>query len=77
MSLEYSMESLGSIVPRVFGLGSGLGCGLRFAFRKPLGGPSICSLASLLSILGNLPRGSIHHDNPSACPQIVPVVSGH
>ena len=25
-----------------------------------------------LSTLGNLPRGSIHHDTPSALPQIVP-----
>ena len=45
-SLEYSMYSLGRILkapsgpaaPRVFGLWSGLGCGLGFAFRKSLGG---------------------------------------
>ena len=76
--LEYSMESLVSILkaplgqtlgqkpsgpaaPRVFGLGSGLG------------GPSIYSLGTPLRTLGNLPRGSIHHDTPSAFPQIVPV----
>ena len=34
----------GPAAPRVFGLGSGLGCGLGFAFRKPLGRPSIYSL---------------------------------
>ena len=31
----------GSAAPRVFGLWSGLGCGLGFAFGKSLGGPSI------------------------------------
>ena len=50
--------------PRFFGLGSGLRCGLGFTFRKPLGGPSICSLGSPLSTLGKIPRGSIHHDTP-------------
>ena len=41
--------------PRVFGLWSGLGCGLGFAFRKSLGGPSIFSLGSTLCTLGKLP----------------------
>ena len=58
--------------PRVFGVWSGLGCGLGFAFRKFLGGPSIFSLGSTLSTLGKLPRGSIHHATSSAFPQIVP-----
>ena len=101
-SLEYLMESLGSILkvphgiffwqtlgrilgqtlgqkplgpaaPRVFGRGFGLGYGLGLAFRKSLGGPSIYSLGTPLSTLGNLPRGSIHHYTPSAFPQIVPL----
>ena len=42
---------------RVFGLWSGLGCGLGFAFRKSLGGPSIFSLGSTLSTLGNSLKG--------------------
>ena len=46
--------------PRVFGLWSGLGCGLGFAFKKILGEPSIFSLGSISSTLGNLPRGSLH-----------------
>ena len=79
------MESLGSFprvlnvlprekiaAPRVFGLWSGLGCGLGLVFRKSLGGPSIFSLGSTLSTLGKLPRGSIHHATSSAFPQIVP-----
>ena len=57
---------------RVFGLLSGLGCGLGFAFRKSLGGPSIYSLGSTLSTRGKLPRGSIHHATSSAFPQIGP-----
>ena len=32
-------------------------------------------MESLWSTLGNLPRGSIHHETPSAFPQIVPFVS--
>ena len=62
--LEYSMESLGSILKAPLGqtLGLGLGSGL--------GGPSIYSLGTPLRTLGNLPRGSIHHDTPSAFPQI-------
>ena len=67
------MESLWSIfkVPLgVFGLGSGLGCGLGFAFRKPQGGAfNILPRESI----ENLPRGSIHHYTPSAFPQIVPL----
>ena len=58
----------------VFGLWSGLGYGLGFAFRKFLGLPSIFSLGSTLSTLGNLPRGSIHHATSLAFPQIVPMV---
>ena len=61
----------GPQAPRVFGLWSGLGCGLGYAFRKSLGGPSIFSLGSTLSTLGKLPRGSIHHATSSAFPQIV------
>ena len=62
----------GPTTPRVFGLWSGLGCGLGIAFRKSLWGPSIFSLGSTLSTLGKLPRGSIHHATSSAFPQIVP-----
>ena len=65
----------GPAASRVFDLWSGLGCGLEFAFRKSLGGPSIFSLGSTLSNLGKLPRGSIHHATSSAFPQIVPVSS--
>ena len=60
---------------QVFGLMSVLGCGLGFAFRKSLGGPSIFSLGSTLSTLRKLPRGFIHHATSSAFPQIVPVYS--
>ena len=34
-----SQKPSGPVAPRVFGRGSGLGCGLGFAFRKSLGGP--------------------------------------
>ena len=61
--------------PQACGLGLGLGCGLGFAFRKPIGGPSIYSLRSPLSSLENLPWGSIHHDTPSAFPQIVSMLA--
>ena len=60
---------------QVFGLMSVLGCGLGFAFRKSLGGPSIFSLGSTLSTLWKLHRCSIHHATSSAFPQIVPVYS--
>ena len=72
---EYSkgQKPSGPAAPRVFGLWSGLGCGLGLAFRKSLGGPSIFSLGSTLSTLGKLPRGSIHHATSSAFPQIVPL----
>ena len=40
---------------------------------KSLGGPSIFSQGTLLSTLGNFPRGFIHHDTPSAFSKIVPV----
>ena len=74
---QYNISSKGKkpsgpAAPRVFGLWSGLGCGLGFAFRKSLWGPSIFSLGSTLSTLGKLPRGSIHHATSSAFPQIVP-----
>ena len=39
--------------------------------RPQARGPSICSLGSPLSTLRNLPKGSIHHNTPSAFPQIV------
>ena len=60
--------------PRVFGLWSGLGCCLRFAFRKSLWGPSIFSLVSSFSTLGNLPWDSPHHATSSPFPQIVPML---
>ena len=66
-------RTLGACGPQVFGLWSGLGCGLGYAFRKSLGGPSIFSLGSTLSTLGKLPRGSIHHATSLPFPQIVPL----
>ena len=39
------------------------------------GGPSIFSLGTPLSTLGNLHRGSIHNDTPSAFSQIIPDMS--
>ena len=50
-----SQKPSGPAAPRVFGLWSGLGCGLRFAFRKSLGGPSIFSLGITLSTLRETP----------------------
>ena len=47
------------------------------ALRGPLsilkGQPSIYFLGTQLSTVGNLPRGSIHHDTPLVFPQIVPL----
>ena len=48
-------KPLGPIAPRVFGLWSALLCGLGFAFRKSLWGPTIFSLGSTLSTLGETP----------------------
>ena len=70
-----AQKPLGPAAPQVFGLMSVLGCGLGFAFRKSLGGPSIFSLGSTLSTLWKLHRCSIHHATSSAFPQIVPVYS--
>ena len=79
-----AQKPLGPAAPQVFGLMSVLGCGLGFAFRKSLGGPSIFSLGSTLRIfslgstlstLWKLHRCSIHHATSSAFPQIVPVYS--
>ena len=61
--------------PRIFGLWSGLGCGLGFAFRKSLGGPSIFFLGSSLSIRGKLHRDSIDHATALAFSQIVAVLA--
>ena len=52
-------EALGRYAPRV------LMESLKKILKVLLGIP--------LSTLANLPRGSIHHDTPSAFPQIVPV----
>ena len=65
----------GPSAPRFFGLWSGLGCGLGLAFKKSIGGPSIFSLGSYLSTLGNLPWDSIHHATTSPFPQIITVYS--
>ena len=69
-------KTLGACGPSGFCLWSGLGCGLGFAFRKSLWGPSIFSLGSTLRTLWKLPRSSIHHATSSAFPQIVPVFLG-
>ena len=71
-------ETLRACGPSVFGLWSGLGCGLGFALKIPCGTfTSIFSLGSILSTLGNLPRDSIHHATSSPFPQIVPFFSPH
>ena len=85
-TLEYSKDSLRRILKAPIGiffwqtlcriLGQTLGQKpsgpvAPWVFRKPLRGPSICSLGSPLSTLRNLPRGSIHNDTPSAFQQIV------
>ena len=87
--LEYSKDSLGRILKAPIGiffwqtlcriLGQTLGQKpsgpvAPWVFRKPLRGPSICSLGSPLSTLRNVPRGSIHHDAPLAFPKIVSIL---
>ena len=75
-------KPLGPAAPRVFGLGSGLWCGLGFAFGKSFGGPSINSLGNrlktLCTSLGNRfttlhPRlfNRLYHTKPKAFQQIV------